>query len=161
MIRGPLGVGKTTVARLLAGRIHAEYISIDGILEENDLWVDGGLEEFLRANKIAVARATTPLEQDRPAILDGNFYWEEQLKDLGDRLGCSGHIFTLMAPLSVCIARDAGREHPHGASAAREVYRKSTRFAAGIEVDASAPAERVVELLASLLPRSSGPRPLA
>ena len=37
VIRGPLGVGKTTVARALAEQLSALYISIDQVLEDHDL----------------------------------------------------------------------------------------------------------------------------
>ena len=32
LVRGPLGVGKTTVARKLAASLNAHYISIDSVL---------------------------------------------------------------------------------------------------------------------------------
>ena len=37
IIRGPLGVGKTTVGQALEKRLDANYISIDGVMETNDL----------------------------------------------------------------------------------------------------------------------------
>ena len=37
LIRGPLGVGKTTVARALAEQVGGLYVSVDGILAEHGL----------------------------------------------------------------------------------------------------------------------------
>ena len=37
IIRGPLGIGKSTIAKALAEILKAEYIAIDKVLEENGL----------------------------------------------------------------------------------------------------------------------------
>jgi predicted kinase len=94
------------------------------------------------------------LETGTPVVLDGNFYWKSQIKDLEKRLHHRHFVFTLRAPLSVCIERDAGREAPHGSPAAREVYAKSTKFDYGVEVDATQPLDRIVREIVSTI--SSG-----
>lgn len=145
LVRGPLGVGKTTVSQKLALELRAQYISIDRVLDEHDLWYDGRLSEFLRVNVIVARQATTRLKQRTPVVLDGNFYWKTQIKDLERRLPYPHFVFTLKAPLNVCIERDARRAEPHGVRAAREVYTKSTRVVCGVEVDATQPLERIVQ----------------
>ena len=53
IIRGSLGVGKTTISKLLAKELHAEYLSLDKILKDNNLEGTNGipLENFLKANR--------------------------------------------------------------------------------------------------------------
>lgn len=163
VIRGPLGVGKTTVAKRVARRLRGAYVSIDQILEAHDLWDVGALSEFLRANDVAVDCAAPFLRAGRPVIFDGNFYWKAQIEDLVGRLEFPYRIFTLAAPLAVCIERDAGRAAPHGAEAARKVYAKTIRFDCGTRVDANHPLSNVVEnlllRLENWVPRSSGRPP--
>jgi predicted kinase len=152
IVRGPLGVGKTACAERLAQQIGAEYISIDRILDEHGLWESGRLSEFLRANRVAAARAQPCLARGRPVVFDGNFYWRSQLKDLIGRLPYPHYVYTLEAPLTVCIERDRRRDPPHGEQGARAVYAKSTRFAYGIAIDANRPIAAVVRDLRSRIP---------
>jgi len=154
LIRGPLGVGKSTVSERLAKKIGAQHISIDRILDERGLWEEGRVSEFLKANEFAGKEARDLLNTGTPVIIDGNFYWESQIDDLIDRLDFPHYLFTLKAPLSVCIARDGRRTPPHGAEAAQEVYTKSTRFTRGVSIDATRSADDVVEDILSRLPRS-------
>jgi predicted kinase len=154
VVRGPLGVGKSTVARALARRVGARYISIDRILDVRHLWDQGRLAEFLAANRFAAGEARGPLGRGTPVVFDGNFYWRTQIDDLLRRLDRPHAIFTLCAPLAVCIARDGGRGSPHGAEAARAVYRKTTRFDRGQPIDATRPVAAVVE---DICRRLSGP----
>ncbi len=118
VIRGPLGVGKSTVANRLAKEIGADRILID-------------------------------------RILDGNFYWKSQIEDLIGQLDYRHYVFTLKAPLSVCVDRDSRRATPHGSQAAREVYAKSTKFDYGIGLDATRPIETVVREIVSHLLQDS------
>lgn len=155
LIRGPLGVGKTTVARRLARGLGAEYISIDRLLDDHGLWYSGRLAEFLRANRHAVRRARTLLGEGTPVVIDGNFYWRSQIGDLVGRLDFPHAVFTLRAPESLCILRDRHRHPSHGAAATRQVYAKSTRFEYGIGVDATKPVDRVVSAIRSAL-RAAG-----
>ena len=37
IIRGPLGIGKTTIAKALTERLDGYYVSIDGVLDEHGL----------------------------------------------------------------------------------------------------------------------------
>jgi predicted kinase len=144
VIRGPLGVGKSTLAGRLAERFGAAVISIDRLLEEHDLWESGRLGEFLRANSFAVTRAGRLLPRGRPVIIDGNFYWKTQVEDLIARLDFPHCVFTLEAPLEVCIGRDRRRRRSYGPEATRAVYAKTTRFPFGQRIDATQPVEVIL-----------------
>jgi broad-specificity NMP kinase len=73
IIRGPLGVGKSTVAEKLAKEIGAELISIDRILDDYGLWEEGLVSVFLEAIEIA---AEVFWKKGTPVIFDENFYWK-------------------------------------------------------------------------------------
>jgi len=149
LIRGPLGVGKTTVARALCARLDGVYISIDAILEQNrlDQCPDGiPAKNFIRANEIALPIALAALSTGKPAVFDGNFYYKSQIKHLLRRLPKPAYVFTLNASVEECIDRDCGRERVYGVDAATWVHFLVTRFTAGIPVDTGGKtAEQVVE----------------
>ncbi|MGA7860989.1 MAG: ATP-binding protein [Thermoplasmata archaeon] len=155
LIRGPLGSGKSTVSERLAKILRAEYVSIDRILDESNLeeWEGGYISErsFLRANELASRTAKDFLTRGTPVIFDGNFYWKPQIADLIDRLNFPHHIFTLKAPLEVCVERDGHRHPPHGRTATERVYAKSTEFEAGLGIDAAQSVDRVVSAIVARL----------
>jgi len=150
IIRGPLGVGKTTISRALAKSVGAVVISIDQIA---DKWWDGGsVRLYLRANRVVARRAATALARGTPVIIDGCFYWKTQIRDLERRFDFPHVVITLKAPLSVCIRRDSGRRVVHGVEAAEQVYRKVNRFDYGTLVDATRSVPTTVREIRSRLP---------
>ncbi len=155
LIRGPLGVGKSAVSKRLAKENRAEYVSIDRILDEHALWKAGHLSEFLGANEFAAERAERFLAKGTPVVFDGNFYWKAQIADLVGQLDYVPYIFTLNAPLAVCIERDWRRGPSYGREATRAVYAKSGRFDAGVGIDATQPVDRVVSAIVAHL-RNAG-----
>ncbi len=147
IIRGPLGCGKSTISKILAKKIKAEYISVDRILEENNLgkeWEEGYISQksFLSANKI-IEKLVKKTNKTN-VIIDGNFYWKSQILDLEKRLG-KLYTFTLKAPLEICIQRDKSRKEICGEKAAKEVYKKVNEFDFGENVDITKPIEKCVE----------------
>ena len=78
-------------------------------------------------------------------VFDGNFYWKSQIDDLIKRLDFPHHIFTLKAPLKVCIERDRLRRKTHGEDATRAVYKKSTEFDYGTVIDINRPLDVCVK----------------
>ncbi|HYK93110.1 MAG TPA: AAA family ATPase, partial [Thermoplasmata archaeon] len=101
IVRGPLGVGKTTVSEALAKLLHARVVSIDQILERHNLeeWEDGYISvgSFLRANDFALEEAGPHLRQDIPVIVDGNFYHRAAIDDLLARVHVPHAVVTLVA----------------------------------------------------------------
>lgn len=158
IIRGPLGCGKSTIAERLSKKINAKYFPIDRVLDEHNLTEDReegyvSQRSFKKANKIIVPLAKEFLEKGTPVIFDGNFYWKSQIDDLIDKLDFPHYVFTLKAPLEVCIERDRQRGKTHGEDAARVVYKKSTEFDYGINIDISKPIDESVEEILSHLPK--------
>ena len=158
IIRGPLGSGKSTISEQLAREIGAEHISVDKILDEFGLTKDKeagyiSQKSFIRANEIAVEKALPILQKGRRVIFDGNFYWRSQLDDLLQKLDFKSEVFTLRISVEECVKRDSKRSPPHGEGAARVVYKKTTEFSYGKEIDTSQPLEKTVKEIISYLPR--------
>lgn len=157
IVRGPLGVGKTTIAKRLAQELGATHIAVDRVLDEHSLTgdtEDGYISQksFKRANEIIAPDAEKLLKAGTPVVFDGNFYWQSQIEDLIERLPYPHEVVTLTAPLEVCIERDSKRDVSHGADAAGAVYEKSTNFSYGISIDATRPLKECVESIKTLMP---------
>lgn len=159
IIRGPLGCGKTTIAKKVAKTLGAEYIAMDRIVDDHGLDADKEVgyisqRSFLQANTLALPRVVACLQAGQPVVFDGNFYWLSQIEDLLQKVQYPQAVFTLRAPLAVCIDRDSQRPQPHGPDAAEAVYKKSTEFDYGSLVDATKPVEESVKtILKSLSPK--------
>jgi predicted kinase len=152
IIRGPLGVGKTTISKALAKPNGAVVVSIDEIADKE--WDGGSVRLYVQANDVAAGRARTALAKGVPVVFDGCFYWKTQISDLERRLDFPHVVITLRAPLSVCVERDAGRSVVHGAEAAEQVYRKVTRFEGGVSIDATRGVPATVREIRRHLPSS-------
>jgi len=158
IIRGPLGCGKSTVAERLSKILNAEYITVDRVLDEHDLTEDKedgyiSQKSFIKANKIIAPKAKRILDNGNPIVFDGNFYWRSQIDDLKKRLDFPHYVFTLKAPLEVCIERDRQRGQTHGADATRAVYKKSTGFDYGTTIDITKSLDECIDEIVSYLPK--------
>ncbi len=158
ILRGPLGCGKSTIAKRISAVLRAHCFAIDRILDEHGLTKDTekgyiSLKSFLQANKIVVPKAKKFLDKRIPVIFEGNFYWKSQIEDLIRQLEYPYYVFTLKAPVEVCIERDAHRNKNHGEDAARVVYKKSTEFAYGTVIDADKPLLECVKEIILRLPK--------
>jgi len=134
MIRGPLGVGKSTVAKAVAERIGGKYVSVDEILEQRGLdKVNDGegipLENFLKANVFILEEV---MGEEKPVVIDGNFYHKEQIEQLVNAPGNNVAVFTLKAPVETCLARDKARTKSYGEDATRVVHMLVSRFDYGM-----------------------------
>jgi predicted kinase len=156
IIRGPLGCGKSTISEKLSTVLKAKYIGVDRVLDEHNLTGDkeaGYISQasFKQANELIAPIAKKFIESGTPVVFDGNFYWKSQIEDLIKRLDFPHYVFTLQAPLEVCIERDRKRIKKHGKDAAEAVYKKSTEFCYGIPIDVMKPIkETIKEILANL-----------
>lgn len=158
IIRGPLGCGKSTISQRLAQEFGAEHIAVDRVLNEHHLTDDKeegyiSQKSFKRANEIIAPRAKELLDKGTPVIFDGNFYWQSQIEDLISRLDYLHQVFTLTAPLAVCIERDKNRDKTHGEDAAGAVYEKSTSFTYGVQIDATKSLEETLTEIKKQLPQ--------
>ncbi len=140
IIRGPLGVGKSTVGKLIAEKIGGIYISVDEVLEQNglDKAVEGEgipLINLLKANEIIALKANQARNQEKSVVIEGNFYHKEQADQLVILLGKDVTVFTLKASVETCIARDASRTKPYGEDATRAVHMFVSAFDYGTVID--------------------------
>jgi len=126
IIRGPAGVGKTTLAKKLAQKIKGEVIHFDKVLRENGMkyvpgekWVPE--HHVLRANSIVLSHVKNCLEHNKNVIFEGNFYHLSQIEDLMEKLPYPHYIFSLHADVNVCILRDMKREGV-GEQRVKDVY---------------------------------------
>lgn len=136
LIRGPLGVGKSTIAKSLAKKLKAKYLSLDKILSENDLEGADGipLANFLKANGIITKRVKN---SKNSFVLDGCFYYQQQMDDLQLKFGNELIIFTLISDVNKCIERDSKRKKVYGEDSARFVHSVTTQVKAGHEIDSN------------------------
>ncbi|MCI4361016.1 MAG: hypothetical protein L3J91_04875, partial [Thermoplasmata archaeon] len=89
-------------------------------------------------------------------IFDGNFYFGSLIDDLRQKLSYRGYVFTLKAPVEVCVARDAQRPKPCGRRSVRKVHAKSLEVEDGIPIDATRPPDAMVQEVLSHLGRVPG-----
>lgn len=142
IIRGPLGIGKSTIAEMLVKEIDGKHFSIDSILEQEGLdKVDKKegcipLDNFIKANQKTLPKIRDSINKNKIAVVDGNFYHKEQIEDLIKNLGeIKSVVFTLKASLQTCIERDKKRKNSYGKQAVEEVYKKVNEFDYGISID--------------------------
>ena len=141
IIRGPLGVGKTTIARMLAKELNAEYISIDEILDKHGL--DQAppeaecipVENFIKADEIIFPEVKQLLEKNKPVIFDGCFYHKKHIEHIIENLNHPYFVFTLKASLDACIERDKNRNKTYGEGAAGAVHYLVSKFDYGILIN--------------------------
>jgi shikimate kinase len=139
IIKGPLGIGKSTIAKALAKKLNAEHILFDQVLEENGLDKEDSSftpEDYIKANEIILPKVRSSLEKGTIVIFDGCFYFKEQIKHLEQSLKqFKGFVFTLKASLESCIKRDSKRKRVYGKQAAKEVYELLNKFECGININ--------------------------
>lgn len=159
ILRGPLGCGKTTIANELAKKLNGTHIAIDDYIEKNKLYrekEEGYISQksFIKVNKMAAPHAEKLLKKGKVVVFDGNFYWKSQIEDLIKRLKHPHYVFTLKAPLKVCIERDSKRKRTYGTGAATVVYNKVMSFEYGRSIDVTQSQDKVLKEIISYLPHS-------
>ncbi len=157
IIRGPAGVGKTTIAKAVAGRLKGHYISIDHILKQNGLDVVEGKwiteRNFIKANELALKDAVRMLDRGTMVVLDGNFYHKGQLEHLKMNLPYRHMVFTLKADVHECIKRDKERPDGIGEEAIKAVFILVDCFDAGTAIQTKGKtADQIGKEIVSKLP---------
>jgi len=160
IIRGPLGIGKSTIAQGLAKILHAEYVPIDSILEKHSLdAIDKGAKciparNFIKADEIILPSIKEKLKIGKKVIFDACFYHKEHIEHIIKNLPYPHYVFTLKAPLEVCIKRDSKRKKTHGKDAATAVHHLVSRFDYGIVIDTNKKnLKQTIEEILSHLPK--------
>lgn len=156
IIRGYLGVGKTTIAKKVAKKLKAKYYSIDEILAKHRLDRIGGrcipLENFVKGNEIVLSRAKSLLKKGKPIVFDGNFYHKGHITHLIRKLKAPHYVFTLKAPLKTCIKRDARRKSSYGKWPVIAVHNFVNRTKYGKTINTNKKtAEQVVNEIISMI----------
>ena len=125
---------KTTIAKKVAKVLKGEYISIDKVLEKNNLdkvdKKEGRItaKNFIKGNEIVITKIKENLSKGKVVVIDGCFYHKEQIEHFIQNLNFRHFVFTLKAPLEVCIERDSKREKSYGMEAAIAVYNMVSKF---------------------------------
>lgn len=153
VIRGPAGVGKSTISKIIAKELSAKYISIDKVLADLklDKVVGDGIpaKNFLVANKEISSLVNTELGKNKSVVIDGCFYRISQITDLKKRFSKNLHVFTLIASQKTCLIRNKTRKNPMPDSAIIDVYRLVSKFNVGhrisVESKSAKAAVRAVE----------------
>lgn len=155
IIRGALGVGKTTIAKKLADALGAEYVSIDSVLSKagldkaNEKGEGIPVKNFIKGNEIVVPAIREKLTEEKVTIIDGCFYHKEQIEHFIKILSMHYFVFTLKAPVEVCIERDSKREKVYGEGAAMAVHCMVSKFDYGTVIDTNekTPDETAQEIM--------------
>jgi len=141
IIRGPLAVGKSTVARKLAYLLKGKHISVDDLLEKYNLdKIDKKegcipLKNFLQLNEKILPRIKNLLAKGTFVVIDGNFYHKEQIENLiKSILPNQSCVFTLKASLNDCIQRDKNRKKCYGIKATKAVYELVSKVHCGKKI---------------------------
>jgi predicted kinase len=159
IIRGPAGVGKSTISKRVAEAVRGCYVSFDSILDEHQLDVvppgmDGiPAENFIKGNVIAIQKTKKLLGKGTPIIFDGCFYRKAQYEHLLASLPAKSFVFSLKAPVEECIKRDAARVRPIGEDSVRAVHSMVSELEIGVPVETVGKSEeQVLQKILSYLP---------
>ncbi|MBI4995241.1 AAA family ATPase [Candidatus Peregrinibacteria bacterium] len=158
VIRGPLGSGKSTISEKLAKILNAELIKIDKILDNLEINVidenEGCIpvKNFIKANESVLPKVKKQLLNGKIVIFDACFYHKEVIEHLIKELKFPHYVFTLKAPVEVCIKRDKERNKTYGEGAACAVHSLVSRFDYGNIVDVTGGLEDTLKNILSYLP---------
>ncbi|MFZ5365476.1 MAG: AAA family ATPase [Patescibacteria group bacterium] len=109
IIRGPAGVGKTTLAKSLQKDFDFEYINCDQLRRKifgDDKWQK---EYKIQAMQHAAEQASDLLNQGKNVIIDDVFEYPQQIEIIKKQLPIAKWV-TLEGTEELCIKRDIGRK---------------------------------------------------
>ena len=110
-------------------------------------------ENFIKANEIVLPEVKQLLDDGKIVIFDACFYHKEVIEHLVQNLEMPYTIFTLKAPLELCIKRGRERSKTHGEGAAWAVHSLVSRFDYGNIVDVTGGLEDTIKDILSYLPK--------
>lgn len=138
ILRGPAGIGKTTIGKKLAKASDALYISVDKILKDNKLNYVPGEPCVPEANCIKVngiiLSTIKKYKEDKPIVIEGCFYHLSQIRDLIEKLPKEPYVFTLKAKIPILVKRDKTRRGI-GKKSIKAVHKLVSRFDYGHTID--------------------------
>lgn len=161
IIRGPLGVGKTTLAKKLSERMEAKLYSVDDLVKEAGFdRIDPKLGCIPLANFLAVQE---DILQDvkkqlskRSVVIEGSFYYKDQIDFFFKGLQENPLVVTIKADLETCIARDLKRKPSFGVAAVTSIYNLVSKFDDGLVLDIEGkPRDLIVETIQKWLRKSN------
>jgi len=156
IIRGPAGVGKTTIGEILNKKLNALFINYDKELKKRKLnYVQGEKcvpeSNFFTVNKKVMNEINNALNNNFYVIIEQNFYHKTCLIDLAEKIKGEVFVFTLNADVGECIKRDKTRKGI-GEEAIKAVHKLSTSFKHGIEINTKRKnAKQIAEEIISYL----------
>ena len=149
IIRGPAGVGKSEISKILTKNLKASKISIDSVMHKHklDAIKEGHIskQNFIQGNKIVIPKAVKLLKNNRIVIFDGCFYDRSQINYLIKNLKFPYTIFTMNATVDECVNRDKKRSTGGiGKKEVKTVYKLVSKNKIGTEIDTSNKTVKVV-----------------
>ncbi|MBR9705226.1 ATP-binding protein [Candidatus Pacearchaeota archaeon] len=106
ILRGPAGVGKSTISGKLAQFYNGHHIDVDKIKKK--LRLSHSKEDKFEVNKTVIQKARYYLNQRTVVIIDEVFYFKLQLLQI-EQLPYKSYLFSLNAPLETCLKRNLKR----------------------------------------------------
>lgn len=167
IIRGPAGVGKSTIANDLSKILkvkHLHYYSdnihFDKLMKKHRLdTIEGdgiSAENFIKANNLVLNKAISHLNKNKIVIFDGCFYRKEQIEHLLKNLPYDYYIFSLNASVDVCLERNRTRKKDVSDKDIRKVHNLVSKHECGIIVDTNNKTkEQIIKEILSHLPHKN------
>lgn len=158
IIRGPAGVGKTTIGKMLAKQLKTSYISVDKILKKHKLDYFPGEscvpeKNCIRSNELMIPKVLDVFREGKPIVIEGCFYHKSQIENLLNAFPNKSIVFTLKAEISELIARDKTRKGI-GEESIRAVHKLSSQFDYGIIIDTNNKNKiQIIKEIISFLPK--------
>lgn len=126
LIRGPVGVGKTTTVRALQKRLkeagHKAYcLSFEHFRAQHNLLIPT-YENKKRGLELLIPELQQRINDGYLVVFEGVFYEKEFLDYIRDNLGVNYLQINLFAEKSTCLARDAQRNKSRGVTNVEETW---------------------------------------
>lgn len=158
IIRGPLGSGKSTLSEKLGEKFGAKLIHVDEVIDKHglDQIPDGApcipANNFIQVNEIVLPDVKAALANNQTVIFDACFYHQEVIEHVFKQISYPGYVFTLKAPVELCIQRDKERSKTYGEDSARAVYSLVSQFDYGTSVDVTGSIDDALQIIVDHLP---------